>query len=150
MGRPINRVENKNDPRRMVTFQMAAPKSTHFRKASCEEVECAQYVRGWRMRIDLTAELGQKQAHYIKHSSGRSYKVVQQNNGLVELEFAPNQPCFKEHQVRLQRPDIYRVKGGDYRGNPLNIPTRVHKNPAHWVEEFQENQDNLKTQIERG
>lgn len=150
MNRPIKRVESRMPVTAMQTFQVTAPISTHTRKATCEEVECEQYARGWKMRIDLNTELGQKQAWYIKYHSGRSFKKVGAQDGLVDLEFAANQPCFTEHRVRIDRPEIYRVKGGDYRGNPLRTPTRVHKKAEFWVEEFAINQDRLKTQMERG
>ena len=148
--RPVNRVNPSMPARAMQTFQIVAPKETHTRVATCEEVECAQYLRGWRMKIDLNTELGQRQAHYIKYSAGRSYKKLGARDGLVELEFAPNQPCFAEHRLPIGRPEIFRVKGGDHRGNPLRTVTRTHKKPEHWVEEFALNQDRLKTQIERG
>lgn len=136
--------------RAMQTFQVVAPKSTHTRVGTCEEVECRAYKNGWQMKIDLGTELGQRQARYIKHDSGRAYKVIDQRDGLVTLEFSGGQPCFAEHRVRLERPEIYRVKGGDFRGNPLKIPTRVHKKPEFWVEEFAENQDRIAKAIERG
>src|SRR3546814_9780095 len=44
---------------------------------------------------------------------------------------------------------VFRVKGGDRRGNPLRTPTRVHKKPEYWLEEFQENQDRLSRSEER-
>lgn len=144
------RIENRNPSRAMQTFQIIAPKETHTRVATCEEVECRAYLNGWKMQIDLGTELGQRQAHYIKYSSGRAYTVESQREGLVTLLFKPDQPCFTEHRVRLARPEIFRVKGGDYRGNPLKTPTRTHKKPEHWVEEFAINQDRLKTAIERG
>ena len=147
---PVSRVKTRTPVEMMQTFQVVAPKSTHTRPATCEEVECAHYARGWSMKIDLGTDLGQKQAYYIKHSSGRSYKVVSQRDGLVTLEFAPSQPCFQEHRLPTGRPEIFRVKGGDYRGNPLRTPVRTHKKAEFWVEEFAENQDRLKTQIERG
>lgn len=150
MSRKPNRLPPALPSKAMKTFQVVAPVSTHTRIATCEEVECAQYARGWRMKIDLETRLGQDQAHYIKYTSGRSYKVVGRADGLVELEFKAGQPCFQEHRVRTDRPEVYRVKGGDYRGNPLRTPTRVHTKPELWLEEFQENQDRLKTQIERG
>lgn len=148
--RPVNRITPAMPASMMQTFQVVAPKSTHTKPATCEDVECAQYARGWRMRIDLGTELGQKQAYYIKHHAGRKYKIVGQQDGLVDLEFAPNQDCFQEHRVRIERPEIFRVKGGDYRGNPLRTPVRTHKKAEFWVEEFAENQDRLKTHMERG
>lgn len=132
------------------TFQVTSPVETHTREGSCEEAECQAYARGWRMKLDLGTDLGKRQAQYIKHQSGRSFKVVSQRDGLVELEFAANQPCFSQHRVRLDRPEIYRVKGGDKRGNPAGVATRVHTRPELWVEEFAENQDRLARLHERG
>lgn len=149
-GRPINRAKPRMPVANMQTFQVEAPRATHTRRASCEEVECGAYLRGWRMKIDLATELGQNQAYYIKHQSGRAYKKIDFQDGLVTLEFKSGQPCFAEHRVRIDRPEIYRVKGGDFRGNPLRTPVRTHKKPEYWVEEFAENQDRLRTQMERG
>lgn len=149
MKRPVQRIKPNLPSKAYTTFQVKAPKGGYV-KATCEDVECDQYARGWLMKIDLNTELGQKQAHYIKHLSGRSYKVTDQRNGLVTLEFRPGQPCFQEHKVRNDLPETFLVRGGDYRGNPLGIKTRVHTKPEHWVEEFAENQDRLKTAIERG
>ncbi len=132
------------------TFQIKSPISTHTVAATCEDVECEMYAKGWRMRIDLNTRLGQEQGRYIKYQSGRSYKIVSQQDGMVELEFAPNQPCFKEHRVRNDRPETFLVKSGDFRTAPRLRTTRVHKKPEFWVEEFAENQDRLKSAIEKG
>lgn len=149
-GRKPWRPDTKIPAKNMQTFAISAPKSTHTRKATCEEVECPQYARGWTMKIDLGTDLGQKQAYYIKHQAGRAYKVTDQRDGLVTLEFRGGQPCFREHRVPTGRPERFLVKGGDHRGNPLRTKTRVHAKPEHWIEEFQENQDHIKTAIERG
>ena len=144
------RIEPTLAPEHMQTFQVESPIPTHTRPATCEEADCQAYLNGWRMKLDLGTPLGQKQAYYIKHDSGRSYKVIEQRDGLVVLEFAPNQDCFAQHRVRIDRPEIYRVKGGDFRGNPLKTVTRVHKKPEFWVEEFAENQDRIAKAIEKG
>lgn len=137
-------------PEGFQTFQVVAPKETHSVPASCEEVGCEMYANGWRMVLDLGTDQGQKQAYYIKHHSGRSYKVAGQRDGLVELTFRSGQPCFEEHRVAVERDPIFRVKGGDARGNPLRTPTRVHKRPEYWVEEFAENQERIASTIEKG
>lgn len=148
--RPVQRINPRLPAKSFQTFQVVAPKATHTKRASCEDVECGAYLRGWRMKLDLNTELGQQQARYIKHTSGRTWKILSQVDGFVELEFAANQPCFQEHRVPNNRPEIYRVKGGDFRGNPLGTLTRTHKKPEFWVEEFAENQDRLNTAIEKG
>lgn len=132
------------------TFAVESPMSTHTVPATCEDVECEQYLRGWRMRIDLGSQLGQRQAHYIKHQAGRAYKVIGQNGGLVTLEFSPNQPCFQEHRVKGNRPEIFKVKGGRDGYNPRGTPTRIHTKPAFWLEEFNEHQDRINTTRQRG
>lgn len=138
------------DARFYQTFQVTSPISTHTRAGSCEEAKCANYLNGWRMKLDLTTKLGSMQASYIKHESGRKFKILSQRDGLVELEFSANQPCFQQHRVPLDRPEIYRVKGGDKRGNPTGALTRVHKKPEFWVEEFAENQDRIARIQEKG
>jgi hypothetical protein len=35
----------------MKTFQVASPRATHFRPASCAEAECDAYLHGWEPRI---------------------------------------------------------------------------------------------------
>src|SRR3546814_4928795 len=82
------------------------------------------------MTIDLGTDLGQKQAHYIKHQAGRSYKKISAQDGVVVLEFASGQPCFQEHRVRNDLPEVFRVKGGDRRGNPLRTPTRSEEHTS--------------------
>lgn len=142
-GRKPNRTWTPALPARdMQTFAVDAPESTHFRPATCEEVECQAYRNGWRTKVDLTTEMGQKQAHYIKHDSGRSYKVVEQRDGLVTLEFRGGQPCFGQHRIRLERPEIFSVRPGDHRVD-LRSKRRVHSKPEHWIEEFQENQERI-------
>ena len=132
------------------TFSIDAPKETHTKVVSCEDAECRAYANGWKMTLDLTTDLGKRQGYYIKHHSGRSYKVTGQHDGLVELEFAASQPCFQEHRQRIARPEIFAVKGGDFRGNPLRTPKRVHKKPEFWVEEFAEHQDKINQAIKKG
>lgn len=131
------------------TFQIVAPKDTHSVPATCEEVECEQYARGWMMKVDLGTELGQRQAYYIKYDSGRAY-TYEQRDGLVTFTFRSGQKCFQEHRKAIERDPLFRVKGGDKRGNPLGTPTRVHKKPEFWVEEFAENQQTIADAVKEG
>lgn len=132
------------------TFQIKAPKETHTVEATCEDVECQAYKNGWRMTIDLGTDLGQKQAWYIKYKSGRSFVEVDNRDGLVTIEFRSGQKCFQEHRQAIERDPVFSVKGGKDGKNPLRIPTRVHKKPEFWVEEFAENQNRLAEIHEKG
>lgn len=150
-GRKLNRIQPALGAEYMKTYAVEAPVDTHWRRATCEEVQCEQQERGWKMQIDLSSELGQKQAYYIKYQSGRHFTHEKLNNeGMVELVFPPGQTCFREHKVRLDREERYVVKGGDFRGNPRGIPTRVHTRPELWVEDFQTNQEAIKEAQRKG
>jgi len=149
--RKLNRAVPRLGAEKIQTFQVTSPVSTHWRTVSCEEVACPLAENGWRMVIDLNTNLGREQAYYIKHESGRKFTHASTASGMVELTFSSGQPCFQEHKVRLEdRTERFLVKGGDYRGNPLRTPTRVHKKAEFWLEEFQENQDRLIRLSERG
>ena len=150
MIRKPNRIAPAVGAEHMQTFAIQAPTETHWRRATCEEVACDQAARGWRMVLDLQTEMGMRQARYIKHHSGRRYEIAEQRDGLVTLVFAGGQECFQEHRVRIDRPEKYLVKGGDFRGNPRGQKTRVHTKPEFWIEEFQENSDQLNQLKERG
>lgn len=132
------------------TFQIAAPVATHWREATCEQVDCPGYLYGWRSVIDERTDLGQAQAHYIRHDRSRKHDEERMPDGLTAFTFEPGQTCFDTHQARVERPELFVVRGGDWRGNPTGVEPRLHKNPDFWVEEFAENQDRVATVIERG
>jgi len=150
------------------TFQIARPVATHFRKATCEEVNCDAWRKGWVSHFNVLTDLGREQANYVRRSSGRkfvemSYAEYRQtyvtrakySGGRADTDrsfvFAAGQTCFAAdtHRTPLEREGIYIARDGDYRGNPTGT-RRVHVRPADWVDEFAEHQDWLKTLQERG
>jgi hypothetical protein len=131
------------------TFQIKSPKATHFRPATCAEVECQAAEHGWRSTIDENTVLGQQQAFYIRKQSGRKFTEERNELGLTVFTFANGQECFAQHETRVQRPELYFVRGGDFRGNPTG-ERRQHQKAEHWVEEFAENQQRIIDAQERG
>lgn len=146
------RVPNSTPASMYKTYQILAPKETHFRQATCDEVGCEQYQKGWKTTIDTTSDLGQKQLYYITKQSGKSYKATQLPGGLVEFEFAAGQPCFAaaKHQVKLDRPEIFIVRDGDHRGNPRGTTPRKHQRASDWVEDFAEHQQKIADDRQKG
>lgn len=104
-------------------------------------------------RLREMTDLRQKQAYYIRRLSGRSFIESRDPlTGHTVFDFAPGQSCFDRHKphrhpVRVDRPEIYRVVGGDHRGNPTG-EHRVHAEPEHWVEDFAEHQERVRRQID--
>jgi hypothetical protein len=145
----LNRVPPKMPAAAYQTYAVVRPKRTHWRKATCQQVECPHWLKGWRQTIDLNTPLGQEQARYIKQHSGRAYTKIGQFNGVVELEFPAGQQCFTEHRVPLDRDSLFQLKGGDWRGNPAGVPTRT-LSPVAWRDNYGENQEKLAEIARRG
>jgi hypothetical protein len=139
-------------PQNYKTYAMRRPLKTHWQPAACEDVDCPKFLRGWVTTIDESSELGQAQAHYIRHDRSRSHAEERTPEGLTRFTFKAGQVCFgsSEHRQPLFKDPVFLVKGGDWRGNPRRTPTVVHRNGADWQEDFAEHQDRLKTLIERG
>lgn len=124
------------------TYAITSPIDTHFRAATCLEVGCATQAAGWQTFIDESGALGRRQAAYIRAQSGRHFTEHRNEHGVTVFTFAPGETCFTAHQVKVDRPEFFIVRGGDHRGNPRG-DVKVHDRPEHWVEDFTEHQDAL-------
>lgn len=130
------------------TYAMVSPLSTHFRPATCAEVDCPHYLNGWRTRVEtLTPELLR-----TARNSGRHYTVEQVAQGESYLVFSAGQPCFKasQHRARIERPPLYVVRDGDHRGNPRGTKARLFQRPDQWVDDFATHQQKLADEIQKG
>lgn len=136
----------------MRTYEIRAPIKTHFRPATCAEIQCPGHVNGWCSLIDETAELGQRQAHYIRKVSGRRFTERSLPNNLTEFTFEAGQSCFRsgEHQTSLERPPIYIIRDGDWRGNPRATDPRVHRRADDWVDDFANHQQGIADKQQEG
>ena len=151
MDRPVNRIPPQLPVHAMRTYSVDAPRATHWRDATCAEVDCEAWRSGWLTIVDerpeTVTELGARQAAYIRGQSGRSYVEARDGQtGHTVFDFAAGQTCFSRHRVRLDRLEVYRVRGGDFRGNPTG-ENRVHDAPEHWLEDFAEHQQQLQRRI---
>lgn len=134
------------------TFQIVTPLSTHFRAATCAEVDCPAYLNGFRSAFDEATELGQRQAHYVRHDKTRKHVEERTPEGLTAFTFEAGQRCFasSEHRVRIERPELFLTRPGDWRGNPTGQRPYRHTSSEFWTEEFAEHQQSLADRIERG
>lgn len=150
--RKLTRIEPKGSVELYKTYQMVRPKSTHTREATCEEVLCQAHANGWRTVLDVSTDIGKRQARYIREHCGRSFVVEHEptpDDSRLVLRFKPGQRCFAEHRVPLEIEPLYRIRGGDYRGNPLGLPT-VTRNRDDWLDDFGNHQISLAEAIKRG
>lgn len=132
----------------MRTYQIDQPLHTHYRRATCAEVECSAHANGWAMGFDLTDPKKAAAARWIRDHSGRTF-TAQLTPGKVVLTFAAGQTCFAKHRVPLEREPFYVVRGGDFRGNPTGMVAR-HKTADTFVDQWDNDLDRLNTIRERG
>lgn len=133
-----------------------------YEPATCEEINCEHYLKGWVSAFDETTDLGQGQAHFIRHGSGRPFreyparewnaKVVDAlaaegrdpaeftplPDTLTVFEFTPGQPCFKavEHKKTRATNPLFLVR--DIEGL-----LRRHSGADPWADDLRTHQDNL-------
>lgn len=130
------------------SFEVHAPLSTHFRDASCAEVECQNHLSGWVSRFDVTTTEGREWSRAIGQS-GRKFTWEKHGN-VVTFRFPPGQTCFQApHKVRIPRPELYVIRDGDWRGNPTG-KVRRERQPLLFVEQMAENLGRLSSEIEKG
>jgi hypothetical protein len=134
------------------TFSTRSPLTTHFRKATCAEVQCAGYVNGWTFSV--TALKLDPQLDYLARHSGKRFREVDGTpNGLegLYLVYEPGQTCFDidSHVTALERPAFYYVGRGDNR----TFSTRralQHSRAEDWVDDMSNHLDKIRTEIEKG
>lgn len=133
--------------------------NVHYVPSTCEQVDCQRYREGWQSAIDESTSLGQGQAHYIRHDSGRSfreYTAAEWNekmrhraeeagekwtdipNSMTVFSFAPGQRCFKsdEHQRTEAHTPLFLVGGREGL-------IRKHSNADSWADDLRTHQDNI-------
>lgn len=148
MGMQINRPMPLLPPEKRKTFSILMPTETHWRKATCKEVDCPRYLSGWKAQVEVMTP---QQIHSIKQGGWR-YRVLQVKPGETWWLFEAGQSCFQaaDHRIQLGKPELFVVRDGDWRGNPRRTPTVRHKRPEFWVEQFSEHQDKLAKAREQG
>lgn len=148
MGMQINRPIPLLPASARKTFSILMPVKSHWRKATCAEVDCPRYLRGWKARLEVMSE---QQIHRIKRGGWR-YQVLCVAPGETWWLFDAGQRCFQaaDHRIQLGKPELFVVRDGDWRGNPRLTPVIKHKRPEFWVEQFSEHQDKLARARESG
>ncbi len=145
MGEPF-RVEPALPVHLMKTYAISAPRTTHWRPATCEEAACPHYLLGW---VTIVAA-DSPQADYIRAGSGRGFTEQRTPDGLAEFTFEPGQACFgaSQHRVPNGRPERFIERGGDWRGNPQRQHRELRADD--WVDSFANNMISVKEMQERG
>lgn len=143
----MNRIPPQGKVQDYKTYQIAAPLKTHWRPATCAEVNCPQHEKGWQVRVEnLTPEM-----LHAARTSGRKYIELHVAEGETWLVFEAGQACFRAamHRTKLDRQEIYIARDGDWRGNPTGRVLK-HTRPDHWCEDMNENNQRIIQIQQRG
>lgn len=112
LNRETFRITPKIPAEKMTSFEIAAPLSTHWRRASCAEVICPDYHNGWTTPVEalLPGERTRLKA------MGFLFVEVPGSDGPV-LMFEQGQRCMgaSRHRVRADREEIFLQRAGDWR-----------------------------------
>lgn len=133
--RPLNRPTPSLPASDMISHHIVAPLSSHWRKATCEEIGCLQFHNGWAIPL---AGKDDGDLWQLQHC-GRRY-VEGELEGFGRAYFyEAGQPCFlaSTHVKRIERPELFVVRDGDWRtalrdGNP-----RVFSGADAWADHYQ-------------
>lgn len=109
-----NRQGDCLQPHEMTTFTIAADGPKHRRKATCEEVRCPDFLKGWRVHVEA---VGPELAHTAR-TSGRKHQEVHAAEGETWLVFEAGQRCFRasQHTTRVEDvPELLLIGRGDWR-----------------------------------
>lgn len=147
----INYPARRAGPEAYRTFGIVNPAETHWKPATCAEVDCANDRNGFIVTCDLRTAAGVRQARYVRDTVGRPYvHVFSEGDKVITFTF-PAGRCFVVHKLPLGRPALFVVRNGDHRGSGRRPADRqVFDQPSHWAETFAEHQDRLATAAQRG
>src|ERR1700733_771451 len=90
-GQTVSRLAPLGDPRAYKTYGASMPLRTHWRTGTCEEAGCEAHRSGWVTTVDLSTDLGQKQAHYIMHDKSRRWTMQRVSLTIVKFVYGPGQ-----------------------------------------------------------
>lgn len=90
-------------------FTLAAPLPTHWRRATCKEVDCPRYVMGFTSVLDESVADLRNAADWIRHNSGMRF-VERKDGAMTVFEFPAGQECFEGrasgHRIKTDKPEI--------------------------------------------
>lgn len=123
-------------------YKIDRPLATHWRVASCEEVECQNYLNGFILPIDESSDLGQRQAAYLRNSQTRHFTERHGDGGITLFVFERGTRCFAVHKLpRDEPPNFLQIR-------PMQ---GVQRQPfVEWAERYNDQAERINVRIRSG
>lgn len=144
----VTRIAPAGPAQHYKTYGASLPLATHWVPATCEEVDCEPFLKGWSINVAPLSE----QDRAVITNAGYRYIELPVQEGETLWVFEAGQPCFKSstHQREIGRPPVFYTRGGDWRGDPSGARPYVHQRPEDWVDDFANYLDRVNADIEKG
>lgn len=140
---------SSTSPELMRTYQMTQPLDTHYRVATCQEVDCSSYANGWKMGFDLHDDDRAAAARWIRDKSGYAFTYeLTPDERRVIFTFAAGQQCFQTHRVFLERDPFMMIRGGSL-GRWTGVK-QAFTNPMSFLDSWATDLDKLNDRREQG
>lgn len=144
-------------PAHMTNYVILAPPSTHFRPATCEEVQCRAFTIGWENHLDEAVPALKELADWIRSGvhGNRFEEWRAPGSSITTFRFGPHQnprkfsPKHREHKVKIERPEWFGVRNADT-GWDLKLHAGAENGARDWVDDFATNQDLAARKRQRG
>lgn len=147
----VNYLPSKLPPGAYQTYEATAPLETHWRPATCAEVECKAFMQGWTHDAPpgSPGEFRIRQVYDAEIRRG-AVTTTKLENGFLRFNFPAGTACFRRvwHKLPLERPALFTVRSGDWRGTDGVI--REFSKPEDWVDHFATHQENISKLADRG
>jgi hypothetical protein len=146
----------KMPPQLYKTYAIKQPLATHWRNATCAEVDCPRYLRGWQTVLGMADQDGQNAAAWIRSMSGLKFTEEITGPQQVTFRFPAGQLCPhsnpahpKRHKLPLGRPPVLLMRHGDHRGNPDGTQ-RLFRTAEDWRDDMGEHLEMKRIDWQRG
>lgn len=116
-------------------FSVDAPLATHWERATCEDVDCAEYLNGWMTILPWNSPLIN-----TLRTSGRRFTEERSDDGMIRFVFSPGQECFRSslHRAGNGRPADFLWRNREEGRSPARVVGE-----GEWQERFEETLDGL-------
>ncbi|MCH9011289.1 MAG: hypothetical protein IIC21_11740 [Chloroflexi bacterium] len=143
---PISALLAGMDQHRLLT-----PWDTHKRPATCQEIDCNEYLNGWTVVVDVTTEIGKSRQYTIEHEAGRRYTKSSLEEGKVVYDFEPGQACFLQsrHTILIGRSPDHRILKAGVSNSSAHPKGRLVGH-TEWMDDYGETAFQFNLKRERG
>jgi len=143
-------------------FTLSQPLDTHFRPATCEEVDCPQHLFGWVTVLDrecdvrLIDDILKSGRHFTRMRSEEASQRASKDlpPGMLAFVFPPGQQCFRQHVMPVGREPFLAYQRGVAMGaGGAFVPVedrRQHVKVSDFTEHFNEEADGIRRRRQAG